>query len=307
MSKDFRRGTSTGQSAYSGTVNPYIDIDWATLTGWNREKHVTFKQKGSGMNSLNADHFIANAAENVVLSFAGFFKEVMEHAAVLEKEIGNQALEQFHLSSIQDSCAFGVNLIYRLLVIHGKIPIKQEQLDLNDIVRSIDPFVSRMNPGDILFEIDMADEDLPMLGDTQLIKQAIAEILLNASDALPSGGIITLATRKVKMAKNPPDYAAYGENGGCALLSVVDTGKGMNAETGQKIFRPFFTTKPTGKGTGLGLPLVDHVVRAHNGSMKIMSKIGEGTSIRVYLPLMKSETRMRVRDITTNSYKKEGR
>jgi signal transduction histidine kinase len=81
----------------------------------------------------------------------------------------------------------------------------------------------------------------------------------------------------------------------------------MNAETGQKIFRPFFTTKPTGKGTGLGLPLVDHVVRAHNGSMKIMSRIGEGTSIRVYLPLMKSETRMRVRDITTNSYKKEGR
>jgi signal transduction histidine kinase len=244
---------------------------------------------------------MANAAENVALSFAVFFKEVMKHAAVLEKEIGNQALEQFHLSRIQDSCVFGVNLIYRLMVLYGKIPVKREQFDLNDIMRSIDPFVFQINRDDILFEIDMADEELPMMGDTQLIKQVIAELLLNASDALPSGGIITLATRKVKMAKNSTVHDACGENGGCALLSVVDTGKGMNDETGRKIFRTFFTTKPIGTGAGLGLPLVDYVVRAHNGSMKIMSRIGEGTSIRVYLPLMKSEARTRGRDISRNS------
>jgi signal transduction histidine kinase len=72
------------------------------------------------------------------------------------------------------------------------------------------------------------------------------------------------------------------------LLSIVDTGKGIDKDLRPHIFKPFFTTKPTGAGVGIGLPLVDHVVCAHNGSYKLISKKGEGTSVRIYLPLGRS-------------------
>jgi signal transduction histidine kinase len=210
----------------------------------------------------------------------------MKHAAVLEEEIGKQALEQFHLGRIQDSCMHGVNLVYRLMVFYEKIPMKVEQFDLNDIVRGIDPFISRIMRDDITIEIDMAEDDLPMMGDIRFMKQAIAELILNANEALPSGGTITLATRKVRMKVNSPDLVY--RNTSYALFSVVDTGRGIEEALRPHIFKSFFTTKPTGAGVGLGLPLVDHVVRAHNGSYKLMSKKGEGTSVRIYLPLARS-------------------
>jgi signal transduction histidine kinase len=170
------------------------------------------------------------------------------------------------------------------MVLHGKIPMKMEQFDLNDIVRGIDPFISRIMRDDITIEIDMAEDDLPMMGDLRFIKQAIAELILNANEALPPGGTITLATRKIKMRLNAPDLV-YGKTPSYALFSVIDTGRGIEEDLQPHIFKPFFTTKPTGTDAGLGLPLVDHVVRAHNGSYKLISKKGEGTSVRIYLPL----------------------
>lgn len=267
MSKDNCHRPMTFQGVNPGSMNTHVD--WVQITGWKREKEEV---------SFLRDNFLGIAAENVAVSFAGFFKEVMEHAAVLEEEIGNQVAEQFHLGKIKDSCAYGVRLLYRLMVLHGRIPMKQKHFDLNDVLRSIDPFIARIRREDIQFEVDMADNDLPVNGDVRLIKQAVAELLMNASEAVPPGGVITIATRKAEF--------PYKNYKGCALLSICDTGPGIHDEIRSRIFRPFFTTKP--KGSGLGLPLVDHVVRAHNGSMKFVSRKGEGTSVRIYFPLMKS-------------------
>jgi two-component system, cell cycle sensor histidine kinase and response regulator CckA len=285
MSKDFQSTINTDRSVHSEKTHVYMD--WTTLNRWNKEKDTIPGEKPNGSGDAHIDPFLANVIERVALSFAGIFKEVMEHADILEVEIGKQALDQFYLGRIQDSCVRGVNLVYRLMVLYGKIPMKMEQFDLNDIMRGIDPLISRIMRDDITFEIDMADDDLPMMGDIRFMKQAIAELIMNANEALQKGGTITLATRKVKMTMNSPDFACEG-NGGCALLSVVDTGKGFDDEIGPRIYRPFFTTKPKGRGAGLGLPLVNHVVRVHNGSIKIMSRRGDGTSVRAYLPLLRS-------------------
>jgi light-regulated signal transduction histidine kinase (bacteriophytochrome) len=286
MFKGTQRGVATDHDSNYVTTNTHTD--WTLFNKWNEERDVVPRRKHNGGGDYGADLTAATAVEHLSLSFAGFFRSVMKHAAVLEEEIGKQALEQFHLGRIQDSCVHGVNLVYRLMVLHRKIPMKMEQFDLNDIIRGIDPFISRIMRDNITIEIDMAEDDLPMTGDIRFIKQAIAELILNANDALPPGGTITLATRKIKVRLNTPDFA-YGEPTRYALLSVVDTGKGIDEEIRPRIFRPFFTTKPTGAGVGIGLPLVDHVVRAHNGSYKLMSKKGEGTSVRIYLPLAQSQ------------------
>lgn len=283
MFKNTQRKVTADDDMRYATINNHTD--WTLLNKWNEERDMVTRRKHNGSGDYGADLTAANAVEHLSLSFAGLFRSVMKHAAVLEEEIGKQALEQFHLGRIQDSCVHGVNLVYRLMVLHGKIPMKMEQFDLNDIIRSIDPFISRIMGDDITIEIDMAEDDLPIMGDLRFIKQAIAELILNANEALPSGGTITLATRKIKMRLNAPDFA-YGEPTGCALLSVVDTGKGIDKDLRPHIFKPFFTTKPTGAGVGIGLTLVDHVVHAHKGRYKLMSKKGEGTSVRIYLPLV---------------------
>ena len=282
MLKDTQRGVTKDHDMRYVSTNTHTD--WTLLNEWNVERDVVTRRKHNGGSDYGADPTAVNAVEHLAFSFAGFFRSVMKHAAVLEEEIGKQALEQFHLGRIQDSCVNGVDLVYRLMVLHGKMPMKIKQFDLNDIIRGIDPFISRIMRDDITIEIDMAEDDLPMTGDIRFIKQAIAELILNANDALPSGGTITLATRKVKLRLDAPGFANR-EPTGYALLSVVDTGKSIDEEIRQRIFRPFFTTKPMGTGAGLGLPLVDHVVRAHNGSLRIMSKKGEGTCVRIYLPL----------------------
>jgi two-component system, cell cycle sensor histidine kinase and response regulator CckA len=285
MFKVTQRGVATDHDSNYVAINTHTD--WTLLNKWNEERDVVTGRKHNGGGNPGTDPVVAHAVEHLALSFAGFFRSVMKHAAVLEEEIGKQALEQFHLGRIQDSCMHGVNLVYRLMVLHGKIPMKVEQFDLNDIIRGIDPFISRIMRDDITIEIDMAEDDLLMMGDIRFMKQVIAELVLNANEALPSGGTITLATRKVRMKVNSPDLV-YGKTPSHALFSVIDTGRGIEEDLQPHIFKPFFTTKPTGTGAGLGLPLVDHVVRAHNGSYKIVSKKGEGTSVRIYLPLGRS-------------------
>jgi signal transduction histidine kinase len=285
MFKDTPRGVTTDYGMRYVTTNTHTD--WTLTNKWNEERDVVTRRRHNGGDDSGTDPTMSSAVEQLALSFAGFFRSVMKHATSLEEEIGKQALEQFYLGRIQDSCLHGVNLVYRLMVLYEKIPIKIEQFDLNDIVRGIDPFISRIMRDDITIEIDITEDELPITGDIRFIKQAIAELILNAKEALPSGGTITIATRKVKMNLNSP-VRAFGEPTGCALLSVIDTGNGIDEEIRPRIFRPFFTTKPRGTSVGLGLPLVDYVVRAHNGSYKLTSKKGEGTSIRIYLPLARS-------------------
>jgi len=286
MFKDAQSEINTGRNMNYAKTND--SVDWALLNRWNELKGVIPKRKKADRDVCWNDPTAARVVEQVALSFAGFFRSVMKHAAVLEEEIGKQALEQFHLGRIQDFCTHGVNLVYRLMILNGKIPMKMEQFDLNDIVRSIDPLISRIMRDEITIEIDMAEGELHMMGDVRFIKQAIAELILNANEELPSGGTITLATRKTRLKWNVPDLDLDSEKTfSCALLSVTDSGSGINDDTRRHMFKPFFSTKPKEMHLGLGLPLVEKIVRAHNGTLNITSRNQEGTSVRVYLPLLK--------------------
>jgi two-component system, cell cycle sensor histidine kinase and response regulator CckA len=284
MFKNAQSEINNGPGMYYEKTN--TSVDWTLLNQWNELKGVIPKRKKSERDVCWSDPTATKAVEQVALSFAGFFRSVMKHAAVLEEEIGKQALEQFHLGRIQDSCTHGVNLIYRLMILSGKMPTKMEQFDLNDIIRSIDTLIPRIMRDNITVEIDIAEDDLPMMGDLRFMKQAIAELILNANEALPSGGTITLATRKTRPRWNAPDLDSE-KTFSCALLSVTDSGSGINDDTRRHMFKPFFSTKPKEMSLGLGLPLVEKIIRAHNGTLNITSRNQEGTSVRVYLPLLK--------------------
>ena len=128
----------------------------------------------------------------------------------------------------------------------------------------------------------MASELWPVLVDTGQIETALLNVALNARDAMPGGGMVLIETANIRATSEELPEEVAGQD--CVLVSVRDTGTGMSPEVLERAFEPFFTTKEVGKGTGLGLSMVFGVVRQSGGTVRIRSRLGEGTTVQIYLP-----------------------
>ena len=125
----------------------------------------------------------------------------------------------------------------------------------------------------------------PVLVDSAQLETALLNIAINARDAMPTGGALTIATR---LAHFDAEYAAHNPEvaaGAYVLIAISDTGTGIPPDVVERIFEPFFTTKPTGQGTGLGLSMVYGFIRQSGGHIKVYSEVGHGTTFKLYLPL----------------------
>jgi polar amino acid transport system substrate-binding protein len=154
-------------------------------------------------------------------------------------------------------------------------------------VHRVEKFLLRVIGEDIEFRVQLAEQDLVVMADSGQMEQVLMNLAVNARDAMPDGGILTLRTERVESGSETalPSLAP----GGYAVLSVSDTGEGMDQATRQRIFEPFFTTKEVGKGTGLGLSMVYSIVKQHNGEISVSSEPGEGSTFKIYLRLAGSE------------------
>jgi signal transduction histidine kinase len=129
------------------------------------------------------------------------------------------------------------------------------------------------------------DEALPVLADKTQLEQVLINLAVNAVDAMPGGGMLSLRAGLLESLHGIVDNQNRIPPGAYALITVSDTGSGMDRETQAKIFEPFFTTKEVGKGTGLGLSVVHGIIKNHNGHISVESEPGRGTMFRIYLPV----------------------
>ena len=142
---------------------------------------------------------------------------------------------------------------------------------------------------DIELSTVLTDTDLTIMADSTQIDQILMNLATNAQDAMPKGGSFIIRTDRVEINGEYIRTYGYGKPGSYALLSVEDTGTGMDEKTRERIFEPFFTTKEVGKGTGLGLSMVYGIVKQHDGYINVYSEPGRGTTFKIFLPLIQSE------------------
>ena len=174
-------------------------------------------------------------------------------------------------------------LTHRLLAFARRQPLIPKSVDANQLVVSLEDLLRRTIGETIDLSIVAADDLWCTLCDPNQLESALLNLTINARDAMPEGGKLTIATANARLDGLAADTPALAP-GDYICITVTDTGTGMSAEVAARAFDPFFTTKPIGQGTGLGLSMIYGFARQSNGHVTIDSRLGQGTSIRLYLP-----------------------
>jgi len=193
------------------------------------------------------------------------------------------------LAKIHESAKRGSDLVQRLLTFSRKTESKPQPLDLNRRVKEVQKMLERTIPKMIEIRVSLSEDLSIIFADQTQVDQVLMNLAVNARDAMPEGGKLVIATQNVTL---DDDYArthAGAKPGTYVQLSVSDTGDGMDNETLQHIFEPFYTTKEAGKGTGLGLAMVYGIVKQHDGYIACYSEPGQGTTFKIYFPAVISE------------------
>ncbi|RJP35909.1 MAG: response regulator [Phycisphaerales bacterium] len=190
------------------------------------------------------------------------------------------------LGEIRESAELAADVVRQLLAFSRQQVAQPRPISLNDVIRGSERMLRRLIPESVTLRIEAAPDLRGIRADSGQIKQILLNLVVNARDAMPGGGTVTLATRNVDLA-DPSSAARAGVSPGAyALLEVRDTGSGMDEATLRHAFEPFFTTKAMGLGTGLGLATVHGIVKQSGGSVAIESESGTGTTIRIYFPAL---------------------
>ena len=194
---------------------------------------------------------------------------------------GRDADTDRYLDTALTSAHRAAGLTHRLLAFSRRQSLDPHALDINALVSSLQDLIRRTVTEQISVDVDLGAAEAA-IADANQLESAILNLAINARDAMPEGGRLTIST---SVAELDPDMAAEDARPGrYVVVAVTDTGVGMSAEVLDKVFDPFFTTKPIGQGTGLGLSMVYGFARQSGGSVRIQSRVGEGTSVKIYLP-----------------------
>jgi PAS domain S-box-containing protein len=188
-----------------------------------------------------------------------------------------------YISAAMTSANRAAALTHRLLAFARRQPLIPKSVDANQLVVSLEDLLRRTIGETIDLEIVASDDLWCTLCDPNQLESALLNLAINARDAMPDGGKLTIATANARFDSVTADTPALLP-GDYICIGVTDTGVGMSAEVAARAFDPFFTTKPIGQGTGLGLSMIYGFARQSNGHATIDSKIGQGTSVKLYLP-----------------------
>jgi two-component system, cell cycle sensor histidine kinase and response regulator CckA len=227
---------------------------------------------------------LGTLAGGIAHDFNNILSIILTHTSLLDRRGGDPAVVARVTSTVRNAVTRGAGLARQILTFARRADVKAEPVNLPELIMELGSMISETFPRTISISMDL-DADLPVLSaDGGQIHQALLNLCVNARDAMPSGGSLTIQARVESRDSMKRKFVDARADDYVAIL-VIDTGTGIDEETRKRMFEPFFTTKEKGKGTGLGLALVYGVVNNHGGLIDVSSTLGEGTTFSLYLPL----------------------
>lgn len=227
---------------------------------------------------------IGQLAAGVAHDFNNLLTVIQGHASLLANRCASRPDLLNLLSEIQQASDRAASLTRQLLAFSRKQFIQRRKLNLNDLTRRMNDMLSRLLGEQITLVLENSPALPAIEADAAMLDQVIMNIAVNASDAMPRGGKLTIRTSQAIVPSQLPHPEAHP--GTYACLSIEDTGAGIPPQILSRIFEPFFTTKPLGKGTGLGLSTVYGIVQQHSGWIDVKSELNVGTRFDIYFPAL---------------------
>jgi len=239
---------------------------------------------------------VGTLAGGVAHDFNNILTAIIGYGSMLRMKMGDVPLA-VNVDHMLEAAQRAAHLTKSLLAFSRKQEIVTRPVDLNELVSRIGTLIARLIREDIVFETVLTGGELGVMADGAHIEQVLMNLATNARDAMPNGGRLSIRTERVALNEDYIRMHQYAKPGEYALISVSDTGMGMDENTRNKIFEPFFTTKEVGKGTGLGLSMAYGIIKQHKGYIQVYSELGKGTVFKIMLPLVKGTvTRERGRE-----------
>jgi PAS domain S-box-containing protein len=251
-----------------GLVGAFLDITGRKML----EEQLRQAQKMEAIGIL---------AGGVAHDFNNILSTIVGYASLLHMQAGLEQKPKEYLERILASIERAASLTHSLLAFSRKQAIELQPIDINDSIFGFHKILARLIGEDVDCKLSLTSEGLVVDADIRQIEQVLMNLATNARDAMPHGGKLTISTRSEIL----PDGVGEIPRGAYAVISVFDTGTGMDSETQSHLFEPFFTTKEVGKGTGLGLAIVYGIIKNHKGFIRMESESVQGTVFHIYLPL----------------------
>ncbi len=236
---------------------------------------------------------VGRLAGGVAHDFNNLLTVILGYGQMVLDSLGPEHPVASRLGEMVRAAERASGLTRQLLAFSRRQVMQPRVLDVNQVVRNLEKMLVRLLGEDVRVESRLAPGLLTVRVDEGQFEQVLVNLAVNARDAMPDGGTLTISTREVEIGPDAPSRDEGVAPGRCVLVEVADTGIGMDATTQARLFEPFFTTKPCGQGTGLGLATVWGIVRQSGGHVDFTSEPGRGTSFRVHLPRVEADAEAR--------------
>jgi PAS domain S-box-containing protein len=225
---------------------------------------------------------VGQLAGGIAHDFNNILTAIISYSYLIRNKIGKDSPSFNNLEKILLLSDRASQITRGLLTFSRKQHFEFHPINLNDVVSNVEKLISKFIGEDIAVKTRLSGRKPVINADWAQIEQILMNLATNARDAMPDGGTLTIKTELVELDSSFINAHGFGKPGNYAVMTVSDTGVGMNKEATQKIFEPFYTTKEVGKGTGLGLAIIYGIVRQHDGFTHVYSEEGKGTSFKIY-------------------------
>lgn len=240
------------------------------------QEQVILAQKMEAIGQLAGG--VAHDFNNILQVILGYAELLMRNAA--EAESNHEGIE-----NVYQAAQRAAMLTRQLLVFSRRQMVVPTVLDMSTVLANVRSLIEHLVGADVQLSIQCPSGLPPVYADASQLEQLLLNLVVNARDAMPAGGALTITARKLTLNEAQAAEMAGARAGNFVMIAVADTGKGMDAEILSHVFEPFFTTKGVGNGSGLGLSVAYGIAKQHNGWMNVESQAGKGSVFTVYLPV----------------------